>query len=65
MSAPKEMLTEEDFLLRWEREIRPLAGDTEGHHVAADDLLISALRHLGWHKLAEKWTESSRGWWWA
>lgn len=40
-------------------------GDPEGGHVQGDDILIAALRHLGWGVLADEWERQANGWWWA
>lgn len=58
-------MSEDDFLNRWDAEIAALAGDREHQHGEADQLLVAALRQLGWNRLADKWDMACDRWWWA
>ena len=39
--------------------------DQEDAHKQGDEILIEALRHLGWNTLADEWVAQSQMWWWA
>ncbi len=58
-----DLQTEDDFLAAWQDRVA--ARNTENAHIAADEMLVAALRRLGWMRLADKWEAESQGWWWA
>lgn len=60
----EESMGEDEFLKRWQ-EIMKFKGDNETHHMEGDKLVVEALEHLGWTRLAAKWRESADHWWWA
>lgn len=58
-------MTEDEALARWEKEVTNSKGDEEDEHKAGDEILIDALRSLGWNRLADKWSADAERWWWA
>lgn len=51
-------MTEDDYLLALQAVLHGGRGDAETWHIEADELVVKALRQLGWERLATAYAEA-------